>query len=252
MSVLLYEKRDHVAHVTLNRPEKLNAINIEMRDSLRQAFIQVRDDPDVWVAIVAGAGRAFSSGHDLGELHAEGRTPSPGWDQPFFPLPLKVWKPLIAAIDGYAVAGGLSLALECDIRVCTERSFFANTEHRIGRLADLPPLAEMMPMGNALYMTLTGAQIPASEALRWGLVYKVLPDKEAMMQEAQRIAEEIKMCAPLAVQAVKRVFYETQGLPPEHVDRMVKALDPLIMQTEDALEGPRAFVEKRKPLWKAR
>ena len=252
MSVVLYEKRDHVAYITMNRPEVLNAIDAELRDAVYDTWLQVRDDPDVWVAILTGAGKSFSTGHDLKELDAEGRNMDPAWDRPSSQQALGMWKPTIAAIDGFAIAGGLNWALECDIRICTERSIFADTEHRMGRLAGIPPLAEMMPMGDALYMILTGAQINAEDAYRSGLVYKVLPDRESLMREAERIAEEIKMSAPLAVQAAKRTFYETRGLPPEFVDRYVKALDPLIIQTEDALEGPRAFVEKRKPIWKMR
>ena len=252
MSVLIYEKRDHVAYITMNRPEVLNAINAELRDALYDAWLQVRDDPEVWVAILTGTGRSFNAGHDLKELHGEGRNIDPLWDRPTSHQAMGMWKPTIAAIDGFAVAGGLNMALNCDIRICTERSVFADTAHRMGRLANVPPLAEMMPMGNALYLILTGTQINAQDAYHSGLVYKVLSDRESLMREAQRIAEEIKMSAPLAVQAAKRTIYETQGLPREFASRYAKALDPLILQTEDALEGPRAFVEKRKPVWQAR
>ena len=248
MSVVIYEKKEHVAYVTINRPEVLNAFNVELRDAVSDAWLQVRDDSDVWVAVLTGVGRSFSTGADLKELVSTGQNMDPGPS----PQAMGVWKPIIAAIDGFAIAGGLNLALQCDIRICTERSVFADTDHRMGRLASVPPLAEMIPSGNALYMILTGTQISAQDAYRWGLVYKVLPDTKSLAEEAQRIAEEIKKAAPLAVQAAKRTYYETRGLPPEYIDRYVKALDPLIMQTEDAWEGPKSFVEKRDPVWQAR
>lgn len=252
MSVLIYEKKDHIAYITMNRPEVLNAINQELSSALYSAWLDVKEDPDVWVVILSGNGRAFSTGHDVKALHAEGKNPVRFGIQ-VKPLALGVWKPIIAAIDGYAVAGGLSMALQCDIRVATERSIFAYTEYRIGRLGSAPPpLHYAMPLGEALYTIFTGSQISAQDAYRWGLIHKVLPDREALIKEAEHIASEIKMCAPLVVQAAKRVFYESFGMPQEYADRLAQPFDQALLQTEDAHEGPRAFVEKRKPIWQAK
>ena len=249
MSVLLYEKRNQIAYITLNRPDSLNAYNNELIEALGDALVDYRDDPTLLVAIMTGAGRAFSTGADLKEMTSEGQ--SAGTRKLRGPLREKVWKPIIAAIDGYALAGGFGMSLECDIRLATERSRLGDTVTRVSALGNLP-LLDMMPMGEALHMLLTGTHITAEEAYRMGLVHKVLPDRETMMQEAEAIAEQIKLCAPLAVQAVRRIAYARREQSPSEIQELTESLREQLVHTEDAKEGPRAFAEKRKPAWKMR
>lgn len=249
MSVLLYEKRDQIAYITLNRPDSLNALNNELIEAVGNALVDYRDDPSLLVAIMTGTGRAFSVGADLKEMTAEGQ--SAGTRPLRTPIREEVWKPIICAIDGYALAGGLGMALQCDIRVATERSRFGDVETRVSAWGYLNGI-KMMPMGEALYMFQTGSHISADEAYRLGLVHKVVPDREAMMQEAEAIAAEIRLCAPLALQAVKRLAYMTFSYTGEEVDALAQELKQKVAQSEDAKEGPRAFAEKRKPVWKMR
>ncbi len=252
MPAVLYEKRDQVAYITLNRPDALNSINDELAEGLSKALIDYRDDPSLLVAIMSGAGRAFSAGADLKEMSNRGQ--AGGTRAMTSPLGLEVWKPIIAAIDGYALAGGFLLSLECDIRIATERSRMGIVVTRIGTIGEeaLLNLARMIPAGEALYLFLTGSHIPAAEAHRVGLVHKVLPDREALMKEAEAIAEEIKLAAPLANQAARRLIYMGMTRPPEEVLALATSLKEKLAQTEDAKEGPRAFAEKRKPVWKMR
>ena len=263
MTVLLYEKRDQIAYITLNRPDSLNAINDELNEALGDALVDYRDDSSLLVAIMTGAGRAFSTGADLKELVAKGgsaggrqiNTPLMKNDLPEWPGNMKeVWKPIIAAIDGYAVAGGFHLALECDIRIATERSRLGDVESKISAWGGrhFKRMVKMMPFGEAMHMLLTGTHMSAEEAHRIGLVHKVLPDREALMQEADAIAEEIKLCAPLAVQAVRRLAYTSFAKTGRDLNELSQSLKKSVSGSEDAREGPRAFAEKRKPVWKMR
>ena len=249
MAVLLYEKRNQIAYITLNRPDVLNAYNNELMEGLGDALVDYRDDPSLLVAIITGAGRAFSVGADLKEMASQGQ--SAGTRSLRTPIREEVWKPFIAAIDGYALAGGFTICLECDIRIATQGSRLGDVGTRVSSLGNLS-LLDMVPSGEALRMMLTATPISADEAYRIGLVHKVLPDKEALMQEAESIAEEIKLCAPLAVQAVRRIAYTRFMRPPNEIQNLTQSLRQQVSQTEDAKEGPRAFAEKRKPVWKMR
>ena len=249
MSVLLYEKRDQVAYITLNRPDSLNALSNELIEALGDALVDYRDDSSLLVAIMTGTGRAFSVGADLKEMTAQGQ--SAGTRPLRTPIREEVWKPIICAIDGYALAGGLGMALQCDIRVATERSRLGDVETRVSAWGYLNGI-KMMPMGEALHMFLTGTHISAEEAYRLGLVHKVVPDRETMMQEAQEIAEQIKLCAPLAVQAVRRLAYTSFAKTGRDLNELSQSLKKSVSGSEDAREGPRAFAEKRKPVWKMR
>ncbi len=254
-STILYEKRDQVAYITLNRPEVLNALNQELRDGLRQALLDFRDDPDMLVAVMSGAGeRAFSAGMDLKDRarrDAAGEQ-RPGLRQTF--LEMEIYKPIIAAIDGFCVAGGLELSLQCDIRIATEQSQFGLPEPRWSLTAGygLHNLSRMVPLGEALYMQLTGRRIDATRAYQIGLIQEVAPDREALFALAERIADEVKLCAPLAVQAIKQIVYQGRNLPVEYSVKLGAPLGDKVHSTEDAVEGPRAFAEKRRPVWQSR
>jgi len=249
MSVLLYEKRDQVAYITLNRPDSLNAYNDELVEALGDALVDYRDDSSLLVAIMTGAGRAFSVGADLKEMTAQGQPA--GTRALRTPSREEVWKPIIAAIDGYALAGGFAMALECDIRIATERSKLGDVTTRVGAWGPLR-VYNKIPFGEALYMHLTGTPFSAEDAHRIGLVHKVLPDRDALMREADAMAEEIKLAAPLALQAMKRLAHTSLMKTGDDVDVLSRSLVQQVSQSEDAKEGPRAFAEKRKPVWKMR
>ncbi|MCZ6891411.1 MAG: enoyl-CoA hydratase/isomerase family protein [Chloroflexi bacterium] len=249
MSVLLYEKRNQIAYITLNRPEKLNALNQELISELERVLADYRDDSSLLVAIMTGSGRAFSTGADLKELVAKGGSAGSTSLSTLFGQ--EMWKPMIAAIDGYALAGGFVIALECDIRIATERSKLGDIATRVGSWDSLRAYSKM-PFGEALYMHLTGTPFSAADAHRIGLVHKVVPDREALMQEANAIAEEIKLAAPLALQAIKRLAHTSLMKTGADVDVLSRSLIQQLSQSEDAKEGPRAFAEKRKPVWKMR
>jgi enoyl-CoA hydratase/carnithine racemase len=252
---ILYEKTDQVAYITLNRPEVLNALNQELRDGLREALLDFNADSDMLVGILTGAGgRAFSAGMDLkdrAQRDAAGEQ-RPGLRQTFIDMGL--FKPIIAAIDGFCVAGGLELSLQCDIRIATEKSEFGLPEPRWSLTAGygLHNLSRMIPLGEALYMQLTGRRITSTRAYQIGLIQEVVPDREALFATAERIAGEIKLCAPLAVRAIKQIVYHGRNLPVEYSQKLGDPLSAQVHATEDAVEGPRAFAQKRQPVWKSR
>ena len=256
--VVLYEKRDRKAYITLNRPEVMNALSVKVREGVKKALEDIRDDDDILLGIITGAGgRAFSAGVDLKErtkLDQTGTQPSEvsTWDGRWTELGL--WKPMIAAIDGYCLAGGLEMSLQCDFRIVTQKSTFGLPEPRRSLLAGygLHNLSRMIPLGHALYIQLTGNHIDTDTAARWGIVQEIVPDREALMARVEQIADDIMQCAPLAVQAIKRIVMQGRNLPVEHSIKLAKPISEIIGKTEDRLEGPKAFAEKRKPVWKMR
>ena len=257
--VLTYEKRGRVAYLTLNRPEVLNAINRTLSASIIEAMVDVDGDDDILVVILAGAGgRAFSSGADLKETAQRSAADQPasaalGGVTAFTAL-RDCRAPIIAAIDGYCLAGGFELTLMCDIRVATEQSQFGLPEPRRSLLSwtGLHNLSRMIPLGEAMRMQLTGSAISAERAYQIGLIQGVTPDRDALMQEAQSIADEILLGAPLAVQAIKRIVRIGRNIPPEYSDHFARAIEDVVYASEDRREGPLAFVEKRDPQWKGR
>ena len=261
---ILYEKRDNLAIITINRPEAMNALDPETSEELGKAWTDFRDDPNLWVAILTGAGeKAFSAGADLKKMipflaqltsiqrkERDEKFPGLGGITRNF----YVWKPIIAAIDGYCLAGGLEISLQCDIRIVTQKSTFGLPEPRRSLLAGygLHNLSRMIPLGHALYIQLTGNHIDADTAARWGIVQEIVPDRDALMARVEQIADDIMQCAPLAVQAIKRIVMQGRNLPVEYSIKLAKPISEIIGKTEDRLEGPKAFAEKRKPVWKMR
>jgi enoyl-CoA hydratase/carnithine racemase len=256
---LRYETQEHLAHITLNRPEILNAFHPPMWAELTLAMEAFRDDPDLWVAILTGTGdRAFSVGADLKWRAAHedaARTTSPLGERPRFISPdFTCWKPVIAAVNGYAIGGGLELALACDIIVAAEHAQFGFPEARRGLMADaggVHRLLRHVPLKVAMGLLLTGTFIPATEAYRIGLVNEVVP-RDELMAAATRWAGEILACSPLAVQAAKQAASQGMGWPLEIAMTRTYSLHQRLRQSEDFAKGPRAFAEKRRPVWKGR
>ena len=246
-----------MAYIVLNRPDSLNAFNREMLRRWRQVVEEFNGNSEPLVAIVRGAGdRAFSTGADLKEranrskeAEASGSRREPRGPQ----IPLLGEKPMIAAIHGYCVAGGLELALQCDIRIATPKSQFGLPEPRWSLPAGygLHMLSRMVPLGEALYLQLTGDRIGAERAYEIGLIQRVVPE-ESLMSVAEEMASSVLLCAPLAVKAIKRIVMTGRDLPLEESWKLAESLTADLARTEDAREGPRAFAEKRRPIWKGR
>ena len=259
-----YEKRERVAWVTLNRPEQLNALNREIRQGIGEAMVEASGDDDVLVVIVVGGGgRAFSAGADLKEMAQQDVGGAPGAQTYTGGAQVSECpKPVIAAIDGYCLAGGLQLASRCDIRIATEKSRFGMIEARRSLTAvgiiDTPEM--FVSPGEALWILLTADHMTAKRAYDIGLIQALVPDRDALFAEAERVANEIKMNAPLAVQFIKHVVKTKMNLPtpPEgvlpldHLRDLTAAGRERVAKSEDRLEGPKAFAEKRAPNWKMR
>ncbi len=257
---VIYDKAGHVATVTLDRPDALNAINPTMNDELIRVWAEVRDDPEVWIAILTGAGdKAFCAGADLKELIPElARRARQGSLEEFnfggITRGFETWKPLIAAVNGYALAGGTELALACDIRIAAETARFGQPEVRwaiIPGAGGTQRLPRAIGMSAALEIMLSGRQLEAEEALRLGLVHKVVPAGEALA-EAHRVAEALLANGPLALRAVKQAVLRGQDLPLAQGLNLELELFAEVLRSDDAIEGPRAFAEKRPPRYQAR
>ena len=255
MSELIYEKKGNIAYVTLNRPEKLNALSLELADGLREACHQIDDDPDVWAGIFTGAGdRSFCAGADLNTLDkllAESRAHI--WEAECVLTYMAVKKPLIAAINGYCLGGGLQLALACDLRIASENAQFGTPDQKINTVDSFVSLAlpYMIPSAIAMELILTGDFMDANEAYRVGLVNKVVPQEE-LLPEATRMAERIFKNGPQAIKAVKQLGRRGRTLPLEIGLELFESLSAKILDMQDTREAIKAFWEKRPPVWKGK
>ena len=252
-----YKKEGRIAIFTINRPEAMNAMNVEAIRELHEAMVDFRDDPDLWVGIITGAGeRAFSAGADIKDMlpFMKEHRDSP-WAMPATPMRgLELWKPLIAAINGLALGGGLEIALACDIRIASENARFGTPEITIGLMpgwGGTQRLPRMVPWCKAAEILLMGRPIDAQEAYRIGLVNKVVP-LEQLMPTAREWAEVICQAGPLAVRAAKEAMIRGCSMSLEEGLRLENSLEAYLLETEDFTEGTTAFVEKRKPVYKAK
>ncbi len=256
MSTVLYEKRGRVAILTMNRPDVLNALNQEMTRTMGRYLLEFRDDPEAWVLVVTGGPKVFSVGQDFKELSATGQVASTDPNVPRLTgeNPIQLNKPVIAAIAGYAVAGGMEIALGCDIRLAAENAKLGLMEVKRGRFpggAGAVVLPRVVPVSIAMEMLLTGDPIDAQEAYRIGLVNRVVPVAQ-LMPEAFKLADRICECAPLSVRFTKEAVYRCLDMPLSQARKEAMHYAFRNAITEDAMEGPRAFAEKRKAVWKGR
>jgi E-phenylitaconyl-CoA hydratase len=252
-----YELDGHLATITYNRPEALNAINGEMRRDLNDAFARFRDEEDAWVAIVTGAGRAFCAGADLRDGGGSaGDFPGTFWEKPTmnsFESGWEIYKPVIAAVNGYCLGYGLTLVSWCDFVVASERAEFGMPEVRIGvpTIVGAIRLPQRLRWHDAMDLLLTGDRIDARRAHEIGLVGTVVAHDD-LMDEAHRLAARVLPGAPLAQRAIKEMATRAQHLSMLDAIRFGETMRKVAAATDDAAEGGRAFAEKRPPEWRGR
>jgi len=254
---ILFEKRERIALVTINRPEALNAINAQVWKEIGTALEDFSEDPDLWCAIITGAGdKSFCAGADLKALsRGEKVSPEGGEKWGFAGIAQHyIKKPIIAAVNGFALGGGTEIALSCDLIVASERASFGLPEVKRGIIAGaggLLGLPRQIPLKVAMEKILTGNPLTAKEARNWGLVNRVVPH-ENLLDEAIALAKEITANAPLAVSASKDIIYRSLDVPLDHPQdawAINEEYTNQIMNWEDSQEGIKAFAEKRKPVW---
>ena len=263
--MIKYEVRDRVAWVTLNRPEAMNALGPELSQGIVDGVNHAgRDDEVLCLVLIGEGGRAFSAGMDLKAMTAADAggpaiTAGPG---DVFQALSECPKVVIAAIDGYCLAGGLQTASRCDLRIATRNSRFGMPEARRALAAvmteDTPEL--FVPAGEAAWILLTGGHMTAERAYDVGLIQQLVEDRDELVTAAEALTNEVKQCAPLAVRYLKQAIRVQHNMPtpPEGVKRLDHARQltaeaaKLNNESEDRLEGPKAFAEKRAPVWKNR
>lgn len=255
---VLFEVKDRIAYITINRPEVMNAMDPEVYSLLARAWVDVRDNPDIWVAIITGAGeKAFTAGADLKSAAVREREKADFFltqKDMILNRGLEVWKPVIAAVNGYCLAGGMTLLFATDIRIAAEHAVFDISEVKRGILpgnGGTQRALRQLPYPIAMEMLLMGRRLTAQEALSFGLVNKVVSMAD-LMPTAEEYARKLLESAPLAVRAIKELAVRSQSLPLEQGLRLEESFQEFLRTTEDAKEGPRAFAEKRKPLYRAR
>ncbi|WP_116999966.1 enoyl-CoA hydratase/isomerase family protein [Desertimonas flava] len=255
---LLFEVSDRIATITLNRPEVMNAMDPATYSELSEAWLAVRDDPEIWAAVITGAGdRAFTAGADLKQPQSAVVETWMHWQtqrEQLLNRGLEVWKPVIAAVNGYCLAGGMTLLFATDIRIAATHARFGISEVKRGLLpgnGGTQRAVRQLPYPIAMELLLTGDQIDAAEALRLGLINRVVSSEE-LMPTAYEYARRICANGPLAVRATKELAVRSQYL---HIDdglRLEYAMAKVLAATDDAAEGRAAFADKRDPVYRAR
>lgn len=254
MSFVLYEKKGRTAYVTLNRPEKLNAINFEVSRELRRIWQDLMEDDTVWVAILSGAGKSFCAGADLREVVPAvekwnmSSSISMG-DNPMGPTSCQMWKPVIAALKGHVYGAGFLLSLECDIRIAAVDAMFGLPEPKRGiptLFAALVP--RHIPLAIANELLLLGESISAQRAYEVGLVNRVVPS-DKLMVEADAIAQKLSDNGPLALRAMRKLIRQGNSLDFQVIKVLSEHICAPAMDSQDRREGVNAFREKRAPVW---
>ena len=265
MPDLLFEKRGGIAYLTFNRPERRNAISPQMMLQLADAWLEFRDDAALRVAILTGAGHeAFCVGGDLAllmPLFTGAREPDDEWDTRLLanldrvPIallkPFELYKPIVAAVNGYALAGGCEILQATDIRIASRTASFGLSEAQRGLVpggGSMVRLARQVPHCKAMEILLTGDRMPAAEAHRIGLVNEVV-EPDAVMPRAEEIAARLARNGPLALRKIKEAVLRTSGEPLARAYEIENECSAVVMASKDAREGPRAFMEKREPVF---
>jgi E-phenylitaconyl-CoA hydratase len=252
-----YELDGHVTTITYDRPHALNAVNGELRADLNAAFARFRDEEDAWVAIVTGRGRAFCAGADLRDgAGATGVFAGTFWEKPTlnsFESGWEIFKPVIAAVNGYCLGYGLTLVTWCDFVIASDRAQFGLPEVKLGSPAAVAALrlADRIGWQYAMELLLTGDRIDAQRAKEIGLAGWVVPHED-LLDEAHRLADRLTAGAPLAQRAMKEIAVRSRRLPPLEALRFAETMRKVAAATEDAAEGARAAAEGRQPRWQGR
>jgi enoyl-CoA hydratase/carnithine racemase len=259
LQFIKYEKKGHVAYVTIDRPEVRNALHSYAYIELRSCWRDIGLDPNIYVGIVTGTGQAFCAGRDVKFLaahFAEGkRTPHEDPNSPHYhwggggqPQDVRLEKPLIAAINGFAVGVGLNIILQCHLRVMADDAWLGDQHTNVGRLGAPHELYQALPRVAAAYLTLCNGRLTAEQCMQWAIVNKVVA-RENVLAAAEELAEMVCLGSPLATQGAVRL-YRLTGAFPESLLTCARYKDQEIAETEDGQEGARAFREKRRPVWK--
>lgn len=259
---ILYEVSDRVATITFNRPDRLNALSPEMVRELRDAYAAAETDDDVWLLLVTGNGRAFCAGADVGEIPDDGRviydepylTTHEQWEAPQEATPpfRTMTKPVLVAVNGLCCGAGLDLVTTGDITIASDRAEFFDPHVSIGLVSgrEMVRLARVLPLNVAMRLALMGKheRLPAQRAYDLGLVSEVVPH-ETLMDRAREIAAIVNRNAPLAVRGTRLAIRKGLDLPLHEAEILAEAFRERVVRTDDAKEGPRAFVERRAPKW---
>jgi E-phenylitaconyl-CoA hydratase len=253
---VLYDKDGHIVTITYHRPERMNAINGEMREALNAAWLHFRDDVDAWVAILTGAGRAFCAGADIREGGAAGTFAGTFWEKPTinsFESGLELFKPTIAAINGPCLGYGVTAVSFCDFVIASEHATFGFPEVRLGvpTIIGAIRMPQRLNWADAMELLLIGETVNAERAKAMGLVWQVVPH-DALMAEARRLAERLCQSAPLAVRATKEVAVRARTLPWIEAVRFGETMRLVAGSTADAAEGRAAVRDKRSPQWQGK
>jgi len=251
MPVLIYEKKDRIAYITLNRPDKMNAINTELMNELANTWVDFRDDDSVWVAVLTGAGKLFCAGADFQSIG------EPGIQEGFNvlredPNHYQVYKPILCAINGPVIGRAISLVLACDIRIAAENVEFSVPEVKFGVIpggADV--LERFVPPGIAREMLFFGEKMNVQRAYEVGLVNKVVP-QDKLMSEAAAMAGKLANNSPLAMRGLKEMFMRSKDLDYRTAAAIYETTNSRVLRSKDHEEGMKAMRERRKPQWQGK
>lgn len=259
-SSVLYEKKGKVAYITLNRPQVLNAMDLDMHARLLEIWNDFNADENIWIGVISGAGdKAFSVGQDIKELRERykagepfssfGSGGRPGW--PRLTERFDIHKPIIAMVDGYAMGGGFELALACDLIIASDNSVFALPEAKLGLIqgaGGIFRLTKQLPLKKAMGYLLTGMEMSANEAFDFGLVNEVVP-AEQLAETVECWLEKMLLCSPMSVRAIKNTAYQSASLSVEEAFSQHYHAEQRRLESADLVEGVNAFLEKRRPEW---
>jgi enoyl-CoA hydratase/carnithine racemase len=262
-STIVYEVSDRIATITFNRPDRLNAVSMAMAAELRDAYARAEGDGDVWTILVTGAGRAFCSGADVEGVPEDGKVPHEGsylshfreWDAPQEATPpfRAMAKPIVVAVNGICCGAGMDLVTTGDIAIASERAEFFDPHVSIGLVSgrEMVRVARSLPINVAMRMALLGRheRMSAQRAFDLGLVTEVV-EHERLGARAREIAELVNRNAPLAVRGTRLAIRKGLGLPLYEAELLAEAFRERVLHTDDAREGPRAFMEHRDPVWR--